>query len=208
MRGAPLNDVRVVRIAVISGSPVPDSRTLSFAAAVAGRLEAQAFEVALIDLYVLPADEVLRGPGGAGPVRAALAAVERADGVVVATPIHHAAYSGILKAFLDLLPRAALAGKVVLPLAVGGSSAHALAIDYALRPVLVSLGAAHVTRGHLLLCTEIDRAADGTPRLDWDAERRLEEVLGEFVLGARLHARHEAGTPATLDGGMVLEIKS
>src|SRR5215218_4884192 len=60
---------RAARIAVISGSPAPDSRTWSFAAVVAGRLEAQAFEVEMIDLGALPPAEVLRGPGDAGPVR-------------------------------------------------------------------------------------------------------------------------------------------
>lgn len=33
----------------------------------------------------------------------------------------------------------ALAGKTVLPLATGGTTAHVLAIDYALRPVLSSM---------------------------------------------------------------------
>src|SRR5256885_12419558 len=41
--------------------------------------------------------------------------------VVVATPIYKASYSGVLKSFLDLLPQFGLAGKVVLPLATGGT---------------------------------------------------------------------------------------
>jgi FMN reductase len=68
--------------------------------------------------------------------------------VVVATPVYKAAYSGLLKVFLDVLPQTALKGKLVLPLATGGSPHHMLALDYALRPVLQSLGAPH-TAGHL-----------------------------------------------------------
>lgn len=60
-----------------------------------------------------------------------------ADVVIVATPIYKAAYSGLLKVFLDLLPPDALRGKTVLPLAMGGSLAHLLALDYALKPVLL-----------------------------------------------------------------------
>ncbi len=56
--------------------------------------------------------------------------------MVIGTPVYKAAYSGLLKSLLDLLPQYALAGKTVLPLATGGSTAHVLAIDYALRPVL------------------------------------------------------------------------
>jgi FMN reductase len=64
--------------------------------------------------------------------------------VVVATPVYKAAYSGILKAFLDLLPQFGLTNKLVLPLATGGSQSHMLALDYALRPVLSSLNPKHV----------------------------------------------------------------
>ena len=61
--------------------------------------------------------------------------------MVVSTPVYKAAYSGVLKVFLDLLPQFGLAGKVVLPLVTGGTASHVLAIDYALRPVLLALGA-------------------------------------------------------------------
>ena len=77
----------------------------------------------------------------------AVLAVERADLVVVGTPIYKAAYSGLLKVFLDLLPPDALRDKLVLPLATGGSPAHFLALDYALKPVLSALGARHVLDG-------------------------------------------------------------
>ncbi|WP_204304970.1 NAD(P)H-dependent oxidoreductase, partial [Stenotrophomonas maltophilia] len=53
----------------------------------------------------------------------AIECVEAADGIVVATPIYKAAYSGLLKAFLDALPQFGLAGKTVLQLATGGSLA-------------------------------------------------------------------------------------
>ena len=74
-------------------------------------------------------------------IRQALAEVAQAQVVMIATPIYKAAYSGVLKAFLDLLPQDALRGTTVLPLATGGSIAHLLALDYALKPVLSALGA-------------------------------------------------------------------
>jgi FMN reductase len=199
---------RTTRVAVLSGSPAADSRTWSLAAAVGERLAARGMDVRLIDLGTLPPAEVLHGPGEGGAVRAALDAVARAHGVVVATPVHHAAYSGLLKAFLDLLPRAGLGGKVALPLAVGGTPAHVLAIDYALRPVLVSLGAAHVTRGHFHLCTEIERAADGATRLEWEAERRLDDVLREFALALRMHVHGDTVAPAPPEPAPLLVIEA
>jgi FMN reductase len=71
-------------------------------------------------------------------------AVAEADAIVIATPVYKASYTGILKAFLDLLPQDGLKDKLVLPLATGGSQSHLLALDYALRPVLQALDARQV----------------------------------------------------------------
>ena len=70
-----------------------------------------------------------------------------ADGLIVATPIYKASFSGALKTLLDLLPERALDGKVVLPLATGGTVAHLLAVDYALKPVLNALKAQEILHG-------------------------------------------------------------
>ena len=67
--------------------------------------------------------------------------------MVVCTPVYKASYTGILKAFLDLLPQDGLDGKLVLPLATGGSQSHMLVLDYALRPVLASLSARFILPG-------------------------------------------------------------
>jgi FMN reductase len=50
-------------------------------------------------------------------VISAIAKVAHADAIVVATPVYKAAYSGVLKVLLDLLPQTALKDKTVLPLA-------------------------------------------------------------------------------------------
>ncbi|MFY2980449.1 NAD(P)H-dependent oxidoreductase, partial [Klebsiella pneumoniae] len=67
-----------------------------------------------------------------------------ADGLIIATPVYKASFSGALKTLLDLLPERALEGKIVLPLATGGTIAHMLAVDYALKPVLNALKAQEI----------------------------------------------------------------
>src|SRR5262245_38809846 len=95
--------------------------------------------VTSVDLSRLSAAALLgREPDAA--VTEALALVHGARILVVATPVYRATYSGLLKVFFDLLPHGALAGKVVVPIATGGSSAHQLAIDHGLRPLIASLG--------------------------------------------------------------------
>jgi FMN reductase len=164
----------------VSGSPSPVSRTARLLRHLDGRLAAQGHEVVPLDVRTLPAEALL----GADLAHPALAEARRlfegADGVVIGTPVYKAAYSGLLKCLLDLLPQYALAGKTVLPLATGGSTAHVLAIDYALRPVLSSMGARHVVQGWFVLDQHITVEADGSLGLDPGAEAGLHEVLDEF----------------------------
>ncbi|HEX4790401.1 MAG TPA: CE1759 family FMN reductase [Actinospica sp.] len=77
----------------------------------------------------------------------ALLAVERADGLIVVSPIFSASYSGLFKSFFDVLPHRSLTGKPVLIAATGGTSRHSLALDHALRPLFSFLAAIVVPTG-------------------------------------------------------------
>lgn len=128
----------------ISGSPSARSRSAWLLQLAQTRLEARASRIETLAVRELPAAALLAADATHPALQAAARQVAQADVVIVSTPIYKAAYSGLLKAFFDLLPTDALAGKTVLPLATGGSPAHLLALDYALRPLLTALGARHV----------------------------------------------------------------
>ncbi|GAA3193160.1 NADPH-dependent FMN reductase [Actinocorallia longicatena] len=138
-------------ILVLSGSPSATSKTAALAGHLAGRLRADGHTVEEVRVRELPPAELLAADTSDPRIAEVIAALADADGVVVASPVYKAAYSGLLKALLDLLPQFALAGKVVLPVLTGGTPAHVLALDYALRPVLSSLGADHVVPGWFVL---------------------------------------------------------
>ena len=106
-------------IACIVGSPSSPSRTAFVAAHVAAHLAKDGNTLEEIVVRDLPAED-LRARADVPAIAAAVKAVERADGIVVATPIYKASFSGILKTFLDLLPQWAFRGKYVLPIATGG----------------------------------------------------------------------------------------
>ncbi|ACU73167.1 NADPH-dependent FMN reductase [Catenulispora acidiphila DSM 44928] len=168
-------------ILAVSGSPSPASRTVAALDHALARLTAHGHTTTHLAVRDLPAADLLAGARTAPAVREAIAAVAHADGVIVATPIYKASYTGLLKAFLDLLPENALAGKVVLPVATGGTVGHLLAIDYALRPVLTALGADHVVPGRFLLDADIIRGESGDAYLVPEAERRLTKTLDRFT---------------------------
>jgi FMN reductase len=136
-----------MHVVSISGSPSIRSRSAWLMQLAVVRLEGLIRQSKVIALRDLPAAPLLSGDVRHPAIAAAAETVSHADLVIVSTPIYKAAYSGLLKTFLDLLPADALRGKTVLPLATGGSPGHLLAIDYALKPVLGALGARDILDG-------------------------------------------------------------
>ncbi|RVU27697.1 FMN reductase (NADPH) [Streptomyces antnestii] len=164
----------------ISGSPSATSRTARLLRTLDARLEAQGHVVLPLDVRTLPAEALLGADFAHPAIVEATGLLARADGVIVATPIYKAAYSGLLKALLDLLPQYGLDGKTVLPLATGGSTAHVLALDYALRPVLNSMGADHIVQGWFTLDKDISVAHDGSVSVAPGSAEALGRVVDQF----------------------------
>ncbi|MCK2241806.1 MULTISPECIES: NADPH-dependent FMN reductase [unclassified Crossiella] len=173
-------------ILVISGSPSASSKTAALAEQLADRLGEQDHRVRAVAVRTLPAEALLAADPHHPRIAEVVRAIAEADGLVVASPVYKAAYTGVLKALLDLLPQFAFAGKVVLPLLTGGSPAHVLALDYALRPVLNSLGAHHIVQGYFVLDKHIERTDTGIALAE-DAERTLLSIVDTF--SAAVHRR-------------------
>lgn len=154
-------------VMVVVGNPSPKSRTLRAAVAAGERV------ARLLGLDESPSTLDLASLGssllqwGAVETLDAVAAVLRADALVVASPTYKASYTGLTKLFLDMFDRDALCGIPTIPMMTGGTPEHALAVEVHLRPVLVEIGASCPTRGVFLSGAAIDephRALD-----DWEA---------------------------------------
>ncbi|MET3516001.1 FMN reductase [Pseudacidovorax sp. 1753] len=164
-------------VLLIAGSPSAPSRSTALLLAVADRLAQRDVEARLLQVRDLPAASLLAADASAPAIAHAVAALAEAPAIVVATPVYKAAYSGLLKVFLDLLPQTALKGKTVLPLATGGSPHHMLALDYALRPVLQSLGARHILPGVYASDAQVTLVPEGAYHLQEELDARLAEAV-------------------------------
>ena len=142
----------------VTASPSRASKSRSLAELALRTAESAGLATRLIDLSELPA-EALLGRAKVAAVDEALAATAGAGLLVVATPVYRAAYSGLLKVFFDLYAQDALAGVVAVPIATGGSAAHQLVVDHALRPLLASVGALVVRAG--VYATDAQFGPDG-----------------------------------------------
>lgn len=191
-----------MHVVLLSGSPAARSRTELLLDYVRQRLEAQQVEVSLLRVRDFPAEDLLHARFDSPAVKQLQAVVASADGLVVGTPVYKASFTGALKVLLDLLPERALAHKVVLPLASGGSPAHLLAVDYALKPVLAALKAQEMLSGVFAVDKQIAYPQGGrSAQIDDELRERLDEALEQ--LGAALARRPKPIDPNLLNDRLV-----
>lgn len=191
-----------MHVVLLSGSPAARSRTELLLDHVRQRLEAQQVAVSLLRVRDFPAEDLLHARFDSPTVQHLQAVVASADGLVIGTPVYKASFTGALKVLLDLLPERALAHKVLLPLASGGSPAHLLAVDYALKPVLAALKAQEILSGVFAVDKQIGYPQGGRPaQIDDELRERLDEALEH--LGAALARRPQPIDPNLLNDRLV-----
>lgn len=148
------------------------------------------------------AEDLLHARFDSPQVQALCKQVARADGLLVATPVYKASFSGALKTVLDLLPERALQHKVVLPMATGGSSAHMLALDYGLKPVLAALKAQEMLHGVYAEDNQISYPESDIPAsLTAVLQERLDDALEQFH--AALARRPQPLSPGLLNERLI-----
>ena len=91
----------MTKTVIINGANARTSRVSGIQHYIQENLE----NVTTIEVFALPADDLITANFASEEIKAANAAVEQADVLIVLTPIYKAAYSGILKSYLDLIPQ-------------------------------------------------------------------------------------------------------
>lgn len=168
-------------VVTLAGSPSQRSRSGVLLDIARNWLHQRGAEVRSYAVRDFPAEDLLHARFDSPRVIELIEQVARADGLVIATPVYKASIAGALKVLLDLLPERALAHKVVLPLATGGSNAHMLAVDYALKPVLAALKAQETLHGVFAEDGQMQYPEGDVPaRLDPALEYRLQDALEQF----------------------------
>ena len=100
-------------VLLIAGSPSERSRTAALLDAAGQRLATRGALVERLRVRDLSPQALLLADFGHPSVSKAIGQVAQAQVVIVATPVYKAAYSGVLKVFLDLLPQDDFNGKTV-----------------------------------------------------------------------------------------------
>ncbi len=166
-------------VAVVVGNPKPQSRTLAAATYVAQELAGEpdlvvdlaALGPALLDWADPDVTDLVKQVGGA-------------DLVVVASPTYKAAYTGLLKLFLDRFAGGTGLTGLAVPVMLGGSPAHSLAPELTLRPVLTEIGGTVPGRGLYVVDAQHD---DPAAYADWLGATR--PIVTRYLQGAAQEGR-------------------
>jgi FMN reductase len=168
-------------ILLISGSPSTPSRSGALLEYAVERLSAEGFSTELVSVRDYPAEDLILGKYDSPAFDRTKRLVADARGLIVATPVYKAAYTGALKTLLDILPPQALRGKTVLPIATGGSPAHLLVLDYALKPVLGTLGASDILQGVYVIDGQLQLDREGYRFIDVEIRERFDRELDSLA---------------------------
>ena len=148
----------MTQIVVVSGNPRAGSRTSALAIAVGDAVAARAGRGTPSVIEVGALGTGLLTPGDAATADA-VALLQAADILVVATPTYKGSYTGVLKVLLDQLPANALAGKRAVPVVTAGVAPQAAAAEALLRQLLTELGAAVLAPGLPVVEAELPESA-------------------------------------------------
>jgi FMN reductase len=178
-----------VDLRVVLGSTTPPGRLHG---ALGGAIERAAARGTGADLFDLGTVTVGFADGTppedlADDTAAAIAALDSAAALILATPVYRGSLTGSLKNLLDLTPVPALQGKVVGLVAMGASDHHFLGAERHLRDVLAFFGAVTMPVAVYLNNRDFE---DGQPG------ERANEALDQLFAATAEAAAALAGTGA------------
>ncbi|OKJ72762.1 NADPH-dependent FMN reductase [Streptomyces sp. CB02460] len=182
---------RQAEVLIVCGSVRPDGHTRALTRYAAARLHDEGHQVMLWNLaeHPLPmADPAYHREPAANPdlvVRQFVAAARRADAFLLASPVYHNSYSGVLKNALDCVSMAEFTDKSVGLLAHGPRLTAVQACDH-LRIVVRGLYGNCVPEQAVTTPGDYDRDDRGERRLSAPAMRaRVDDLAAAVVKAAR-----------------------
>jgi FMN reductase len=175
-------------ILFLGGSPSPTSRSTLVARAVASEVQVAGFRPIFWSLGDFDPGDVLFARTNAPAATRFIEDVRSATALVLSTPVYKAAYTGALKAIVDLIPPDALVGRPALGIATGKLPAHGGEVDRAFL-ALFAFFRARALETLFVLDAELE-LTDGGGILSARAEQRVR--LAGRSLAATGHRDPEA----------------
>lgn len=174
-------------IVFLMGSPSVASRSTFVARAVASETERAGIRAVFWSLSDFDPGELLFGRSDSPRIVPFVEATKEASGIVLATPVYKAAYTGALKAVVDLIPPESLVGKAALGIATAKQAGHEASVDQAYRSLFAFFKAR--PQETLFLHDDQLQLAPGAGVFSVDAERRVRRAARALILATEEAAR-------------------
>jgi FMN reductase len=129
-------------------------------------------------------------------VESALLAIERADVLVVASPVYRASFTGLFKHLFDFVDQYALVDVPVILAATGGSERHALIIEHQFRPLFAFFQALTLPLGVYAHDSDFTNYKISSERL----RERLEKAVAKSIPLIRGNLAEREAIAAVLAG--------
>lgn len=158
-----------------------------------------------INLRELAADlgQAMVNTAQSEPLREALKQVEQADGVIAVSPTFKGSYSGLFKAFFDLVDDDAVTAVPITLAATGGTARHSLMIDHAMRPLFGYLRMRPTVTGVFASTDDWGHVSEASQQHEVALHRRIERAGIEL---AQLMRQSPARSRTVDDHEQTLEV--
>lgn len=173
------------KITIISGSPNKKSRVNGLVDYAAKLLIDHGYEVSIIQVATLPAEDVMYAHFGSKAILEANAQVAEATGIIIVSPVYKTTLTGLVKAYIDLLPQKGLEHKIVATYLVGATISNLLSIDYGVKPILASMGAHCFAKNVFAVDHQIERIEENEDQIHFvlseEMKQRVEQSVNDMI---------------------------
>jgi FMN reductase len=170
-------------VVIVAGSPSSTSRSAIVAGAFAAELQRSGLRPLVWSLSDFDPADVLFGRAAAPALARFVEEARSAAAIVLATPVYKAAYTGALKAIVDVIPPDALVGRPAVGIATARLPAHRAEVDRAFRALFAFFEARPLDT--LFLVDAELRVADGAHAFVPEAEQRVRDSARALAAAAK-----------------------
>ncbi|MGG4142672.1 NAD(P)H-dependent oxidoreductase [Paenibacillus algorifonticola] len=129
----------------------------------------------------MPAKDLMHANFNSESIIASHLKVAEAAGVIIASPVYKTTFTGVIKAYIDLLPEKGFKDKIIAVYFVGGTISNLLSIDYAVKPILASMGAKYFAENVFAVDSQIERSEDSEGNMIFQIAEELKQRIQNSV---------------------------
>lgn len=166
-------------VVIISGNPNEISETEQVLKYLGLLLIEEGFSVKHISVKDIPPETLFNTDSQNPLIQQMKQSIHSSHGIIIGSPVLQGSFSGVLKAYIDLLPPNIFEQKPVLPIMTGESLDYHFILEYSFKPLLANLKGLCM-KGVYILNNHIDKFKEN-PIIDRETSQIIKKQLSHFT---------------------------